>query len=521
MRPRRTTPMASRGRDCAGRARGSRRWWWLAHRSAAQTPAAGGPSVDPLVGTAASRDRSVSVTWRFQTDGSRVAYASASRLWIRRMGQKEAVAIEVDARQILSFPQTANGWVFSAGSRGLRKVPALGGTPVPIVTTSERPGGGTWRADGTIVFATSEGLYQVSENGGEPRLLVKPDPRRKERAYAWPQFMPDGRSVLFTIVPEDSIDGAQIALLDMKTLETRVVLKGGSAARYASTGHLVYASGQTLKAIAFDPDTQQTRGDPVSLPDIEIANSARQRRRRICRVRDGHAPLYHAQRAWPAAADAVVGRPSGKGRTAGARAGPVRLPAHLAGRHPRGPRHSRRQSGYLDLEPPTAEPDAVDRRSDRGSGAGVEPGRPPRVLRIGPDRELRRATRKPRTGPPRHEWSSPVRAPSCPQSFTPDGTRLLVIENFKDLSVLNLARPDRLEPLLHRRIQPLARRGVPGRQLDRLRIQRIGESGRNLPAPVSQRQRATGEGLHRWRALSAVGTEGQRRVVLLSISTAA
>ncbi len=36
-----------------------------------------------------------------------------------------------------------------------------------------------------------------------------------------------------------------------------------------------------------------------------------------------------------------------------------------------------------------------------------------------------------------------------PQSFTPDGARLLVYENFKDISILNLARPDRLEPLLH------------------------------------------------------------------------
>ena len=35
----------------------------------------------------------------------------------------------------------------------------------------------------------------------------------------------------------------------------------------------MYASGQTLKAIAFDPDRQQTRGDPVSLPDIEIATT--------------------------------------------------------------------------------------------------------------------------------------------------------------------------------------------------------------------------------------------------------
>jgi hypothetical protein len=36
-----------------------------------------------------------------------------------------------------------------------------------------------------------------------------------------------------------------------------------------------------------------------------------------------------------------------------------------------------------------------------------------------------------------------------PVSFTPDGTRLALVENFKDLSVLNLARPDHLDPLLH------------------------------------------------------------------------
>jgi hypothetical protein len=69
-----------------------------------------------------------------------------------------------------------------------------------IVATSERPAGGTWRPDGTIVFATTEGLYQVSDGGYTPRLLVKPVPTRRERAYAWPQFLPDGRSVVFTIV---------------------------------------------------------------------------------------------------------------------------------------------------------------------------------------------------------------------------------------------------------------------------------------------------------------------------------
>ena len=122
------------------------------------------------------------------------------------------------------------------------------------------------------MFATIAGLYQVSENGGAPRLLVKPDPLRKERAYAWPQFMADGRSVLFTILPSDSTEPA-IALLDLNTLDVKGVLKGGSAARDVPTGHLVYASGETLKAVAFDRETHKTLGAPVSMPDIEIATT--------------------------------------------------------------------------------------------------------------------------------------------------------------------------------------------------------------------------------------------------------
>ena len=245
--------------------------WLFAHRSVSTTPAVVVRLSIPLGGPLSAYPFGVNHL-AISADGSRVAYASANRLSIRQIGQKEAVGIEVAATNPFFSP---NGeWVgfFDPGT-GLKKVPVLGGTPVSIVATSQRPGGGTWRADGTIVFATSEGLFQVSEKGGEPRLLVKPDPGRNQLAYAWPQFMPGGQSVLFTIVPKDSIEGAQIAVLDLKTLEPRVVLSGGSAAHYAATGHLVYASRQILKGMAFDPQTQQTRGDPVSLSDIEIASA--------------------------------------------------------------------------------------------------------------------------------------------------------------------------------------------------------------------------------------------------------
>ena len=306
------------------------------------------------------------------------------------MGQNEAVAIEVEASNPFFSP---NGeWVgfFGPDATGLTKVPVLGGTPVPIVATSDRPGGGTWRADGTIVFATSEGLYQVSENGGEPRRLVRPDPARKERHYAWPQFMPDGRSVLFTMVPDDSIDGAHIAVLDLETLEARIVLKGGSAARYASTGHLVYASGQTLKAIAFDPDTQQTRGDPVSLPDIEIATTPDNGAAEFAVSETGTllfiTPNVSGQLlralAWVDRQGKKEPLALAPGRYGYPRISPdgTRVALDIPG--------ANRDIWIWNLQRPSLT--KLIGRSDRGSLAGVEPGRPPRVLRVGPDRELRR-----------------------------------------------------------------------------------------------------------------------------------
>src|SRR5262249_11107039 len=37
----------------------------------------------------------------------------------------------------------------------------------------------------------------------------------------------------------------------------------------------------------------------------------------------------------------------------------------------------------------------------------------------------------------------------APSGITPDSTRLLVYDKFNDLSILDLAKPDHLEPLLH------------------------------------------------------------------------
>jgi serine/threonine-protein kinase len=423
-------------------------WWFLAHRSASTSPAAvvrlSIPALEPP-GLLWFGGRHLAIS----ADGSRVAYASENRLWIRRMGQKEAVAIEAMASNPFFSP---NGeWVGFFGADvdpGLKKVPALGGAPVRIVTTTERPGGGTWRADGTIVFATSEGLYQVSENGGEPRLLVKPDPRRRERQYAWPQFMPDGRSVLFRIVPQDSIEGAQIAMLDLKTLETRIVVTGGSAARYASTGHLVYASGQTLKAVAFDYERQQTRGDPVLLPDVEITTTLDNGAAEFAISETG--TLLFVTPAVPGQSLRTLSWVDRQGKEEPLALAPGRYVYPRIS--PDGTRVALDISGasrdvwIWNLRRPsltklTSGPteDAVPVWSRDGHRVFFASNRTGNfdVYSIAADG----ATMD------RVEFAGP--GSQFPTSFTPDGTRLLVRENYNDLSILTLSQPDRLEPLLH------------------------------------------------------------------------
>ncbi|MGE0814213.1 MAG: TolB family protein [Vicinamibacterales bacterium] len=109
-------------------------------------------------------------------------------------------------------------------------------------------------------------------------VLTRPDREQGEEDHAWPEALPGGRAVLFTITSATGDAGAaEIAVLDLATGTHAVVLRGGSHAQYVArrsagagpTGYLVYAAGGTLRAVAFDLETGTTRGTPVPVvPDV-------------------------------------------------------------------------------------------------------------------------------------------------------------------------------------------------------------------------------------------------------------
>jgi serine/threonine-protein kinase len=202
-------------------------------------------------------------------DGRRLVYIAGGaggamgRLYVRALDELRPTLLADSARSPFFSPD--GQWVGFLGARGLAKVAVTGGPAVAISAVSGLRGA-AWGPDDTIIFATIEtatGLLRIPAAGGEPEVLTKPDPEKGEVDHLFPEFLPGGRAVLFTITNNESIENSQIAVLDLETRNYRVLIHGGSHARYSASGHIVYGVAGTLRAVAFDLDSLEARGTPV------------------------------------------------------------------------------------------------------------------------------------------------------------------------------------------------------------------------------------------------------------------
>lgn len=132
------------------------------------------------------------------------------------------------------------------------------------------PRGATWGPDGTIVFAAAgpDGLQRVSSDGGNVTVLTTPNRERGEADHVYPEFLPDGRALLFTILPTTGgVDNAEVAVLDLDTRALSVLFRGGSHARYIATGHLIYVAGGSARAVPFDVRRRVITGAAIPIPE--------------------------------------------------------------------------------------------------------------------------------------------------------------------------------------------------------------------------------------------------------------
>ena len=200
-------------------------------------------------------------------DGTRIAIAPLSpdgtpRLWLRSMSS--SIAERLDGTEGVTFPFWsydgksigffANGYlkVIDLSSRAVRAIaPWAGGL-----------GGGSWNADGLIVFANeSSGLKRVMATGGDVKAVTTVDAARGEVHHAAPHFLPDNRHYLYTVIgarPDQS--GVAIGSLDSPET-TRLPIP--AIAQYAAPGYLLYPRSGELLAQHFNADQLTLEGDPV------------------------------------------------------------------------------------------------------------------------------------------------------------------------------------------------------------------------------------------------------------------
>jgi serine/threonine-protein kinase len=266
----RALPWASAGALAAGLA--AMLVLWAPWRPAATLPHVTRTTITTSGSAALTIDRLAS-DLAVSPDGRHVVYVGngSTQLFIRALDALEPVAIAKGATTLRGpFFSPDGQWIgFLDNVAVLTKVAITGGAPIPIARLNVGARGATWAPDDTIVFATSDpmtGLQRVSAAGGTPEVLTRPDHAQGEIGHFWPEILPGGHAVLFTITSQSQTGGietAQVAVRDLRTGAQKVLLRGGSHGHYVASGHLVYVAGGTLRAIAFDLNRLETHGTSV------------------------------------------------------------------------------------------------------------------------------------------------------------------------------------------------------------------------------------------------------------------
>jgi len=227
------------------------------------------PPADPMELTFRGRDVALS------PDGRYLAYQSRGRLMLRAFDELDAVPVAGVSAGRTPFFSPDSRWIGFFDGSDLKKVEVTGGRVITLSRELGSPNGGSWGEDGTIVVSSEDGnfgLRRVPADGGEATELTKT--AAAHQGHGTPSMLPGSRGVLFTIganAPEDR----QLAVLDLKSGEQKSLLRGGVAAEYLDTGHLVYATSGSqgsevsgsLWVIGFDLDRLALRGEPVRVSE--------------------------------------------------------------------------------------------------------------------------------------------------------------------------------------------------------------------------------------------------------------
>jgi eukaryotic-like serine/threonine-protein kinase len=201
-------------------------------------------------------------------DGQSIVFVASGdglpRLWLRRFDKTDAQPLVGTEGAELPFWSPENKSVGFFANHKLKRLDITGGPPTTLEDVPRDARGGTWNANGIILFSTggrATNTYRIPASGGESVIL---DRLGVAAGGRFPRFLPDGRHFLFYVIdpPEQ---GIHIASLD--GADTKLLASADGPGVFVDPDRLLFIRQGVLLSQRFDSRHNELIGDPQIVAD--------------------------------------------------------------------------------------------------------------------------------------------------------------------------------------------------------------------------------------------------------------
>ncbi|PYO76180.1 MAG: hypothetical protein DMD63_15035, partial [Gemmatimonadetes bacterium] len=209
-------------------------------------------------------------------DGSLLAYIGGPRSQLLIQPRSQPHAIVVPGTEGAASPFfSPDGKHVGFLREGIVQIASVSGGPPSNVSDSlTGVAGASWARDGFIYADGSNGLVRVEAKAGAvPRWFTTLDTAGREVHHSWPDVLPNGKGVLFTVgfCGRNGVKGGSsfaIAVADIPSGKHRVILYDAMYARYAPPGYLLYVTtNKALMIVPFDQNSMKIAGEPTAFTE--------------------------------------------------------------------------------------------------------------------------------------------------------------------------------------------------------------------------------------------------------------
>ena len=204
-------------------------------------------------------------------DGTRLAYVGggsggSSRIWVRNLSELGAQPIrDTEGACCLTYSPDGQSIAYLDLESNIKVVSEDGASRTLAEVNRDR-GRLDWAEDGYLYLGGSRGITRVPQGGGVREYLTEVDRELSETDHFYPDALPNGRGVLYSVYYGSSTS-VGLFVLDLESGESRQLLDGHSP-RYVRSGHIFFASpDDDLMAVPFDASTLQVTGPPTTIAE--------------------------------------------------------------------------------------------------------------------------------------------------------------------------------------------------------------------------------------------------------------